>query len=62
MKKALLIGLAFITLGVFAQDILKLKKQTPDEEFENILDIIISTFNLEKMEVNNQITLDGEGC
>ena len=40
----------------------KLTARFDDEEFDNILDIIISTFNLEKMEVNNQITLDGEGC
>ena len=37
MKKGLLIALAFITLGVFAQDILKLKKEKPHKEFENIL-------------------------
>lgn len=37
MKKGLLIALAFITLGVFAQDILKLKKEKPHKAFENIL-------------------------
>ena len=37
MKKGLLIILAFITLGVFAQDILKLKKEKPHKDFENIL-------------------------
>jgi mannose-6-phosphate isomerase-like protein (cupin superfamily) len=37
MKKSLLIALAFITLGAFAQGILKLKKQKPHKEFENIL-------------------------
>ena len=37
MKKGLLIGLAFVTLGLFAQDILKLKKEKPHKVFENIL-------------------------
>lgn len=37
MKKGLLIILAFITLSVFAQDILKLKKEKPHKDFENIL-------------------------
>ena len=36
MKKGLLIILAFITLSVFAQDILKLKKEKPHKDFENI--------------------------
>jgi len=37
MKKWALIFLTFITISVFAQDILKLKKEKPHKDYENIL-------------------------
>jgi len=37
MKKVTIFLIAFISLTVFAQDIIKLKKQKPHKEFENIL-------------------------
>jgi quercetin dioxygenase-like cupin family protein len=37
MKRLVILTIAFISLTVFAQDIIKLKKEKPSKEFENIL-------------------------
>ena len=37
MKKVIFIVTAFMTIGLFAQNVLKLKKEKPHEEFKNIL-------------------------
>jgi quercetin dioxygenase-like cupin family protein len=37
MKKGILIAIAFTTLGLFAQDILKLRKEKPHKHYDNIL-------------------------
>ena len=37
MKKLMILMVALVSLSVFAQDILKLKKEKPNKAFENIL-------------------------
>lgn len=37
MKKLIILSIALVSLSVFAQDILKLKKEKPSKAFENIL-------------------------
>jgi len=40
----------------------KLSVRFDDESLDNILDIIVSTLNLELTKVDSKITLDGDGC